>query len=133
MCCVWHSKLTDNGVQTMVYRQWCTDSGVQTVVCACACVQFKHGEHIVPMHIDLNSFKAVYVVNDPATSPQYNASIRRLSTPSYAEDGDLVAAGGGRTEKFVTQWRWFWQSGGFWLEFGEVTCCLCCIDITLGL
>ena len=72
------------------------------------------------MHIQFDSYKAVYVVGEPASSRQYETSVRRLSTCSYAEDSVLVSAGGGRTEKSVTQWRWFWCSGGRWLQFGEV-------------
>ena len=73
------------------------------------------------VRIQFDSLKAVYVVGDPASSRQHDTSVRRLSTCSYAEDSDLVAAGGGRTEKFVTQWRWFWCSSGRWLQFGEVS------------
>ena len=65
--------------------------------------------------------KADYVTGDPATSQQHETIVRRLSTCSYAEDDELVSAGGGRTEKFLTQWRWFWWNGGSWLQFGEVS------------
>ena len=72
------------------------------------------------VRIHFDSFKAVYVVGEPTNSPQYETNARRLSTCSYAEDDDIVSAGGSRAEKFVTQWRWFWCSGGSWLQFGEV-------------
>jgi len=75
----------------------------------------------VTVHLHFNSFKAVCVVGDPASSPWYETRARRLSTCSYAEDDELVSAGGGTTKKFVTQWRWFWSSGGNWLRFGEVS------------
>ena len=75
---------------------------------------------MVRIHFD--SLKAVYIVGDPASSPRYETSVRRLSTCSYAEDGDIVSAGGGTTEKFVTHWRWFWCTGGNWRQFGEVSC-----------
>jgi len=81
-----------------------------------------HAGQTVAMHIDFNSFKAAYVAGDPASSCQHETSVRRLSTCSYAEDYELVSAGGGRTDKFVTQWRWFWRSGGSWQQFGEVSC-----------
>ena len=70
--------------------------------------------------IYFDSFKAVYVVGEPASSAKYETNARRLSTCSYAEDDELVSSGGNRTEKFVTQWRWFWCSGGSWLQFGQV-------------
>ena len=76
------------------------------------------------MHVHFDSFKATYAVGDEATSKWYEASVRRLSTCSYAEDEELVSAGGGGTEKFVTQWRWFWYSNGSWSQFGEVRCFL---------
>lgn len=73
------------------------------------------------VHIDFNSFKAVYIVGDPSSSPQYETNVRRLSTCSYAEDHEIVSTGGGFKEKYVTQWRWYWCSGGNWLPFGEVS------------
>ena len=75
---------------------------------------------IVRVHFD--SLKAVYFIGDgdSLSSPHGEALVRRLSTCSYAEDSELVSAGGGTTEKFLTQWRWFWQSGGMWQMFGEV-------------
>jgi len=81
----------------------------------------------VTIRIHFDSFKAVYFVGEPASSPQSETNVRRLSTCSYAEDDEIVSAGGGRVEKFVTQWRWFWCSGGSWLRFGEVITVLSCI------
>jgi len=88
-----------------------------------------HAGHTVTVHIQFDSFKAVYIVGEPASSRQYETSVRRLSTCSYAEDNELVSAGGGRTEKSVTQWRWFWCSGGRWLQFGEVGCYLFIVNL----
>jgi len=68
----------------------------------------------------------VYIVGDQADSCQYETFVRRLSTRSYAEDSQLVSAGGGTTEKFVTQWRWFWYTGDGWSQFGDVSCLCCC-------
>jgi len=75
----------------------------------------------VAVFVNFNSLKAVYTVTDQDTGVQFEASVRRLSSCSYAEDGELVSSGGGKTEKFVTQWRWFWCSGVSWLQFGEVS------------
>jgi len=81
-----------------------------------------HDGQTVTLRIHFDSLKAVSIVGDPASSSQCEISVRRLSTCSYAEDTELVSAGGGPTEKFVTQWRWFWCSAGHWLQFGEVSC-----------
>jgi len=78
-------------------------------------------EHVVTVNIYFDSLTAVYIVGDQVGGCQCKAHVRRLSTCSYAEDIQLVSAGGGRTEKFVTQWRWFWFTDGSWLQFGDVS------------
>lgn len=84
-------------------------------------VGYMHAEHVVTLRIHFDSFKAVYIVGDQAGGCQYETRVRRLSTCSYAEDSQLVSAGGGRTDKFVTQWRWFWHTDGSWLQFEHAT------------
>ena len=72
--------------------------------------------------IYFDTLKAVCVVGEPPLSGRrFETVVRRLSTCSYAEDDELVSTGGGTTEKFVTQWRWFWCSGGRWQQFEEVS------------
>jgi hypothetical protein len=84
-------------------------------------LQVVYGTAVVSISVDLDSFMAVYVVGDIATNIQRLATVRRLSTCSYASDRDVVCHQGGVTDRFVTQWRWYFCGDGVWRLFGEVS------------
>jgi len=73
------------------------------------------------LNIQFDSLTATYAVGDEAYSDMYETVVRRLSTCSYVEDSELVGAGGGATQRFLTQWRWFYNVDGNWFQFGEVS------------